>query len=49
MDHFIKGFLQTEDNTCEIKYLDKEQAQPHGSCGEIRRSRERYHRLSAIC
>jgi len=23
MDHFIKGFLQTEDNTCEIKYLTK--------------------------
>ncbi len=23
MDHFIKGFLETEDNTCEIEYLTK--------------------------
>jgi hypothetical protein len=23
MEHFIKGFLETEDNTCEIEYLTK--------------------------
>ena len=23
MDHFIKGFLETEGNSCEIEYLTK--------------------------